>query len=191
VNQGASHMWWLCDGKQIQPAGYPPTGSFLYSTYSVFYSEGFGFWILRGDACNPGSEETWQPLCFDQDQYDRGSSYLCNVAQRRAVVYRRDTAWLPMLLPDIYYANVPVTRHEACGGLKGELAIFLALIAFSMRPELLPSWLPYMFQNGAWITHTQPHGRQEERGVTVTIWTRPEDRTEDLRNYEKRTKYFN
>lgn len=189
VGEGASYRWWYCDGNRIQPAQQLPTGLIWYKTYSVFYREGFGFWILRGDAGNPGPGETWQPLCFDQDQYDQGASYLCNVAQRRAVAYRRETRWLPMLLPDIYYENAHVTRNEAYGGLKGELAIFLALIAFSMRPEQLASRLPYMLQSGSWMTHNLPHGRQEKRGVTVSIWTLPQGAA-GVWNYERNTKYF-
>jgi hypothetical protein len=70
-----------------------------------------------------------------------------------------------MLLPDIYYHSAPTTPYQQYGGLKGELAIFLALVAFAMVPEKMPNVLPVMFQNGEWKTYSMPHGRKSNSDV--------------------------
>jgi hypothetical protein len=63
-----------------------------------------------------------------------------------------------MLLPNIYHGIE--TPYQQYGALKGELGIFLALIAFSMRKDLLPQCLPAMFAGKQWLTHTLKHGRK-------------------------------
>jgi hypothetical protein len=70
-----------------------------------------------------------------------------------------------MLLPDIYYHSAPTTPYQQYAGLKGELAIFLALVAFAMVPEKMPNVLPVMFQNGEWKTYSMPHGRKSNSDV--------------------------
>jgi len=65
-----------------------------------------------------------------------------------------------MLLPDIYWQCATLTPYEQYAGLKGELAIFLALIAFAMAPEQMPHVLPNMLINGEWRTYGMAHGRE-------------------------------
>ena len=64
-----------------------------------------------------------------------------------------------MLLPDVYHDGCPVTAPP-CGGLKGELAIFLALIAFSMPVDSLQTYLPAMFHSGKWQQYDMANGRK-------------------------------
>jgi hypothetical protein len=65
-----------------------------------------------------------------------------------------------MLLPNIYWESAPVRQYPHCAGLKGEIAIFLALVAFAMVPEAMPHVLPTMFRNGQWQTYGMPDGRK-------------------------------
>jgi hypothetical protein len=167
VGGGVSGQWWHCDGNQIYGIPQPSQGARPYSTYSVFYIGGFGFWVLKGDAINSDtyrSSNTWQPLYFEHYTH-REYSYLCNAEQHRTVDTRRSGQnWLRMLLPDIYYESAPVVSHQRYGGLKGELGIFLALIAFAIRPQELQAILPQMFTNGTWQTpNTFNHGSESSQ----------------------------
>ncbi|KAH7396284.1 hypothetical protein BKA66DRAFT_566782 [Pyrenochaeta sp. MPI-SDFR-AT-0127] len=187
VTGGVSGMWWLCNGSSIAtfPLDQLPPGRRPYSTYSVFYSGGFGFWVMEGDATNPSNEATWQPLRFDHDATNGYSSYLCNAAENRTISCRRlDQQWLKMLLPDIYFDTSPVTPHGQYGALKGELAIFLALVAFAMQPEQVPIVLPVMYQNRRWQSYQMPPGRVDRRGVVVYVYSCPPGTREDLKTYE-------
>ena len=64
-----------------------------------------------------------------------------------------------MLLPSTNQVQ-PAPIHPGYGGLKGDLAIFLALIAMSMDRSNVTQMLPRMFVGGAWATHRLPHGRK-------------------------------
>lgn len=160
MNGGVSEKWWSCDGYNIGEYSLQfPQGTAYYQTYSVFYTGGLGFTVLRGDATNPPKDEAWQTLKFDHGtDY---SSYLCNVSSNRTVYCRRaNQQWLGMLLPDIYWQSASMTPSEQHAGLKGELAIFLALLAFAMVPEQMSHVLPIMLRNGEWQTYGMPHGRK-------------------------------
>jgi hypothetical protein len=64
-----------------------------------------------------------------------------------------------MLLPDIYQVP-PTPTPEGYGGLKGELPLLLALIAFSMSKKDLQKYLNRMYEGGRWQVHGLPHGRE-------------------------------
>jgi len=151
-----------------------------YKTYSMYFLDGFGFWVLKDDATAPGEEETWQPLRFDHDRDDGYSSYLCNVATQPALLCRRvDQQWPRMLLPDIYHGT-NVTPYSEYGALKGELCILLGLVGFAMQPARMPSVIPAMFTNGAWQTYQLDHGRMFNIIVTVgQLLTRRKVRTNE------------
>ncbi|KAF9737347.1 hypothetical protein PMIN06_001526 [Paraphaeosphaeria minitans] len=170
---GATGMWWYCNGQGIQRLNItaPPQESSHFQTFSVFYCDAFGFWVLRGDATSPPAAEAWHPLSFDwEDDY---SAYLTNAGQHHTLrVQRGDQTWPQMLLPTTNQAR-PVTTHQTYGGLKGDLAIFLALIALSMDRPNLPYMLPRMFSQGAWAIHQGSHGRLNQRGVVVYVYTVP------------------
>jgi hypothetical protein len=101
----------------------------------------------------------WKPLQFDHDEVDF-SSYLTSEGTAQTLRCQRpDQQWARMLLPDIYQTH-PTTTFRTYGGLKGNLPLFLALIAFSMGREDLEHYLRVMFQEGAWQVHGLPHGRK-------------------------------
>lgn len=159
VGGGVSGFWFFCDGQQIQPlsGGQLPQDASCYSVFSMSYGGGYGFWVLRGDATNPTAGETWRPLCFEHDAQNF-SSYVTNAGSNQTLRCQRpDQRWPRMLLPDIYQTT-PYPISSAYGGLKGDLAIFLALIAFSMDQNNLRQYLRSMFINGEWIVHGLQHG---------------------------------
>lgn len=190
VFEGVYGQWWCCNGLTISNIGHDQLPGTMrpFKTYSMFYLGGFGFWVLQGDATRPNTDgHTWQPLRFDHDALDNYSSYLCNVSQHRVVACRHQNQqhWMKMLLPDIYYEGSPETPYVQYGALKGELPIFLGLIAFSMQPSQLFHNLPNMLRDGQWQTYDMPHGRNEHRGVVVHVYTWPPNGSvENLKAYE-------
>lgn len=170
VSGGASGRYWYCNGQSIQQVSQLPSDAKSYSIYSMFYKTGQGFWVYCGDACaRPSTEDwqSWQPLCFDHvETY----SYLSNAGEHDcAKNVRSDQPWARMLLPSIYHDASRSTSRR--GGLIGELAIFLGLLAFSMRPEYMSDLLPQMMSQSRFRTHTNANGRDEKRGVVVYVYT--------------------
>lgn len=194
--KGATGTWWVCNGNQVYPVNENalPEDKIPYKTFSVFFSYGFGFRILRGDATNPPVGEAWYPLGFEHDDNDGYSSYLTNVLQQASLrCHRQDQAWVKMLLPNTFHG--PEVTATSWGALKGELPIFLALLALSMPHANVPTLLPFLFQNGQWTTHnlaigsgcTYPKRKallrpliclcfyigSDKRGVVVTVYAVP------------------
>jgi hypothetical protein len=112
---------------------------------------------MEGDAENPETEDTWQLLLFEWN-LQNFSSALTNAGEHGTLRMQNSRSrWPSMLLPDIYFgADYAAPGY---GGLTGELAIFLALIAFSMKPEYLVEELPTIMKDGEWQTHPRSHGR--------------------------------
>jgi hypothetical protein len=150
VAAGATSIMWLCDGRQIKILDNSNLlrSAKPYKTYSVYYCYGSGFQVLRDNAISTRREEGWLPLSFDHDKTDY-SSYLTNGRCEPALhCYRPDQKWTKMLLPDVYHGSWPV--NAPYGGLRGELAIFLALVAFAIPVDSLQRYLPAMFQSEKW-----------------------------------------
>lgn len=164
VPGGVSGMWWFCNGSDIRSiSGWQPTTTqeSPYKVFSTIYGGGHGFYIMRGDATSPPTAEAWHDLWFDCDE-STYTSHLTNAGSHRTLqVQNSEKGWPQMLLPDIYHgAHYP---QDGYGGLGGDLAIFLALVAFSMKPERLLSELPKMMDEGTWQVHARSHGRKLNR----------------------------
>jgi hypothetical protein len=160
VATGATGIMWLCDGWQIKMLDDSNLlkGVMPYKTYSTYYCHGKGFEILRDNATTTAREEEWLPLSFDHDTTDY-SSYLTNARYESSLhCHKRDQKWMKMLLLDVYHDMWEVPAPY--GGLKGELPIFLALIAFSIPVDSLKTYLPAMFQNGKWQQCDMANGRK-------------------------------
>lgn len=128
------------------------SGFSKYSTHAMYYSGGFGFWVLRGDPTTGTEFESWQPLRFDYDG-DNYSSFVTSAGKNPQLrVQRHDQTWPAMLLPDIYHAYDRMEDPQY-GGLTGEMGIFLALIALSMLQKHLSHTLPTMYSKGSWDVH--------------------------------------
>ncbi|KAF2647821.1 hypothetical protein K491DRAFT_685214 [Lophiostoma macrostomum CBS 122681] len=187
IGGGVSGRPYYCDRQQIYEVAQLPTGAVKYKQFSTYFLGGYGFWILRGDACSP-KDDNWHPLRFDH--HDRSyASFVTNAGQHNTLrVQREDQAWAKLLLPDIYHTPMR-TEDTRYGGLIGELPIFLALIAFSTSREYLPSVLPRVFSQGSWVVHPYQQPRTDQRGVVVTVYTCPSSYAEgstayDLEQYE-------
>jgi hypothetical protein len=166
---GGTGIWWLCDGTNIrQLVGWVPHPSQVpYKTFSTIYSGGHGFHVIKGDATNPPQAESWHHLNFEwySNNY---SSALTNAGDQRVLQLQSvDAQWPRMLLPDIYHGQK--YSGSGYGGLTGDLPIFLALIAFSMRPERLQTELPRLMRGGEWGTHSRSHGRMFAVSRTVML----------------------
>jgi hypothetical protein len=103
--------------------------------------------VLADDATNPPAGKYWHDL----------SSLLTTSGPPSAVPYKTPTRrWPDMLLPQ---SSHDLLHHADPGGLFGNLAVFLALVAFSLKPDHVPTELPRLMVNGKWACHQQPHGR--------------------------------
>ncbi|KAH7079641.1 hypothetical protein FB567DRAFT_595629 [Paraphoma chrysanthemicola] len=167
---GISGQYWWCDGSRIRllPEWTPPTGSRPYKTFSTIFCGGNGLRVLYGDAITPAAHEVWHHLRFEWDE-TRYTSAITNTGPQATLrVHNSGLRWPYMLLPDIYHG--PAYPYAGYGGLTGDLPIFLALIALSMRPEVLSTELPKMMRDGQWRTHQNPTGRSDKRGVIVYVY---------------------
>jgi len=210
VNEGVAGIWWCCASENIRAISPGlPSGAKSFSTYSVYYGSNCGFDILRGDATNPPSDEAWLPLRFDYDI--NSSSYITNAGAESTLQWIQPyQIWPHMLFPDIYLPSISERAQsyfQTSGGLRGDLPLFLALLAFSTPPDGLAQWIPAMFQQGRWKTHyNSPKGRRSFssqrpnrdwfffigfhcRGVVVYVYTGPSQwgnswTVDDLRRYE-------
>jgi hypothetical protein len=145
---GPSGRWWYCDGQNIGSLTGLPAGCTHHQTTTMYFNAGFGFWVSRGDATQ--TEANWHPLNFDHgDDY---SSYVTNAGTKGCLACMRpDQSWPEMLFPDVYHGiEVP---YESYGGLRGDISILWALIAFSLRSGRVLEYIPKMFKDGAWKTH--------------------------------------
>lgn len=152
----------------------------------MYYSEGTGFWVLRGDARDPPAGDEWHKLCFES--YDsKSTSYLTNAGtiSTLRVQPSQSPYWAHFLLPDIYHTRDIATR-ERPGGLVGDLPIFLGLMAFTTTREKIAGVLPCAFSNGNWKLHSWPEARTHKRGIVVTVYasTTPGSTRTDLYHYE-------
>ncbi|KAF2685654.1 hypothetical protein K458DRAFT_299890, partial [Lentithecium fluviatile CBS 122367] len=157
---GVSGAYWSYDSQSIKMLIGPlPHGAALYDTASVYYSAGYGYWILKGDATAPPCNKRWLSLRFAHDEIEY-SSYITNNGSAHTLCCQRfDQQWPQMLFPDIYQTRA-VPTHQSHGGLKGDLSLFLALIAFSMSMEDLQQYLSAMCLGGSWQVHGLAHGRK-------------------------------
>ncbi|KAH8731809.1 hypothetical protein GQ44DRAFT_800384, partial [Phaeosphaeriaceae sp. PMI808] len=156
--EGVSNTYWFCENTRIRSVAQStlPRPLNHFKTFSIFYSAGRGFWILRGDGTTPDPGEAWHPLRFENGAADR-SSYLTPAGGVETLDgFSPHQRWHHMLLPDIYHGQQIANTNQ--GGLRGELPIFLGLVAMSMCATNLLQWLPWMFQNSTWQVHNLPNG---------------------------------
>lgn len=175
-NIGATGKYWYCNGSLIYEVPALPSGSTVYSTFSLYYGGGHGFWVLKGNAIRPPRHDDWHTLKFDHSPDDY-SSFLTNAGQHDTLRCQRDDqTWTQILLPDIYHTT-SISHHRDHGGLIGELPILLGLMAHTTSRENLPLVIPCLFRNEAWQVHTYSRyrcQRIENRGVIVTVYTCPD-----------------
>lgn len=144
---------WRCDYEKIIQLVTVPSDIQPYRTQSVYYGGGSGFWVLNCDATIDPRDEAWHPLRFDHS-FDDYSSYLTQAGGYPTLrVQRKDQQWPGLLLPDIYHTGHR-TDSLKCGGLTGDISLFLALVVFSIPRESLLHVLPTMYHHRKWYTHS-------------------------------------
>lgn len=145
---GPSGRWWLCDGQNVHLIKDLPAESAHFQTTTMYFNAGFGFWVSRGDATQTAAN--WHPLNFEHGtDY---SSYVTNAGTKpHLACMRTDQTWPQMLFPDIYHGGE--TPYAQYGGLRGDISILWALIAFSLRSAQVLEHIPKMFRDGTWRTH--------------------------------------
>ena len=161
---GISKTLWSCDDNYMRRLSDSPRKIKLYSNASVYYAEGYGFWVSHEDpfgAFGAYLDGRWKPLTFEHNEIDY-SSYLTNSGvSGRLRCQRPDQLWQRMLLPEIYHSPA-IAKDPTHGGLSGDLPIFLALIALSMSREDLITNMGDMYRQGQWQVHGLPHRRKYE-----------------------------
>jgi hypothetical protein len=223
-NTEASEIYWFCNGQQISRPNWLHTTK-PYSTSSTIYFGGRGFYVLRGDATDPSNGGAWHSLRFNHDQTRNSSALTHSGKSVMLLPHDAKATWPRMLLPDIYhnseeensddnldgkYSLGIIKTHNvqgSFGGLTGDLAIFLALLAFSRRPDTLATEIPKLMHDGEWAaSHSGSHGRKflleqldsewqeltknvghDKRGVVVTVYpyNNNEDELRALENGER------
>ncbi|KAI4928981.1 hypothetical protein J4E85_005603 [Alternaria conjuncta] len=131
----------------------------------------------------PG-EGQWNSLSFQHNE-DYSSSLSLDGTHPTLRCQRRDSGWPEAMLPDIYHG--PSTPYQQYGSLRGDLSIFLALMALSVKPDMLASLMPYLRHDAKWqCREDYPNGRLDKRGVVVYVYcgTEPGSTSEDLQAYE-------
>jgi hypothetical protein len=158
---------WFCDKLRIYETPRPQAAQ-LYKTFSVYYSGGVGFWILKGDARQPPDDDGWHGLQFNYYNGDY-SSYLTNAGQYPTLnLQPQDQDWADLLLPNTYHTHRAATSTHY-GGLTGELPIFLALMAFSTSRDYLPGVLPFTLNNGVWVSTHNWKFQSELHSDVITL----------------------
>ena len=107
-----------------------------------------------------GEEERpdWSTMSFSL-----GTSYTSYAGQRqqqqRLHCKRPDQLWATQLFTDIYTAQQE-NRNPQYGGLNGELPLLIALLALTMPPEYVPTYLPQCIGNtwNVYPPNTLPRG---------------------------------
>lgn len=129
-------------------------------TQRTVYHHGGKFWVVPYDATeyNVGSMSTWwRALTFEHLPNNGVSSVTCAGTELRLAAQRPDQLWLQQLFPDGYWANPPTVQP---GGLQGDLALILALGAFSAPRGRTAAALSTSFKVGRWVPHHFSHGRE-------------------------------
>ncbi|KZF20382.1 hypothetical protein L228DRAFT_250068 [Xylona heveae TC161] len=134
----------------------------VYHCQSVFYT-------VSHDVRKGKCEKDWGILRFRHGPGST-SSLTMGSHDRRLATQSFNQAWAWDLFPDALRSQ-DVTGDQ--GGLKGNLALILALAAFSAQPNNVEDALKTGFKKGHWVRHNLPDGRRDERGVVVLVYEDP------------------
>lgn len=173
---------YCCNGGNFVQAPLP-NGAVEYRTVSMYHHTSM-IWIAQYDATkksfiddenetedmddrtSSGDSEPcfgWSELSFLWE--GSGVSFATNAGDHTRLCRQRvDQEWAIALLPDRYYAEQDNwTNDTELGGMTGELAIILGLIAFSVPLESLDNFLlNFAYKECEWLPNVLParHGRK-------------------------------
>lgn len=132
----------------------------------------------------------WHRLGFRHQIQTYTSIAMIAGPEDRLVAQRPDQRWVQELLPDVYHAPDTHSRSTdpRVGTMNGDLTVLIALLALSVRPDLVKRTLEHCIRGDGWRHHSRPRreGCQyffkeylscdltsigtERRGVMVTVW---------------------
>jgi hypothetical protein len=102
----------------------------------------------------------WRPVGFSQDFNDPYKSYVCaEASQQQLRIQRPDQDWINVLFPQHMHSQLR-SMNPLHGRVCGSLAVLIALIAFSVKPEHVNERLfRTCIRGDGWRGHTLPHDR--------------------------------
>ncbi|KUJ17560.1 uncharacterized protein LY89DRAFT_668872 [Mollisia scopiformis] len=163
--QWFNNQWWSQAGNELTE----------YRASTMFWCNNFTqFLVATGDASRRHMEQSidphnrWWPLTF---RHESTLSRVEEVGQEGRLA--GSGTWINALGLTSYR-----NRHTVpAGGLAGNLAIMIGLIAFSCESTDLDTVLltDRAWRRGRWHDHGRIDGRIDERGVVVTIYHDPEN----------------
>lgn len=137
----------------------------IYRCVTMYYCQG-RFFVVPYDAtqrnvCDVPPDESpwqpgWKPLTFEHCP-NGVSSVGFEHPNNRLAIQRPNLTWRPQLFPDGCAANGVNNQR---GGLQGNLALILALGAFSAPPGHMADAIAASFRLGQWVPHNLHHGRE-------------------------------
>lgn len=135
-----------------------PTNDSIYRQATMYHCGG-RFWIVPYDATQYNVRQTppggpwypgWRALTFDH-LANSVSSVGHALSQETLATQRAGQAWCRQLFPDGYLASQPTSQP---GGLQGDLALILALGAFSAPSGKSRDAIATSFKVGHWRPHS-------------------------------------
>lgn len=113
----------------------------------------------------------WWPLTFQHEPENRNLSRVQESAEEQYLAAGRGLRWISELGLDAY-----AHRHSPQnGGLSGNLAVVVGLVAFSCPASELDNVLltDVAWHDSRWRGHSRGDGREDGRGVVVSIYLDP------------------
>ena len=151
------YRWNANDTASVTPATLPP-GATVYRQATMYHCAG-RFWTVPYSALAQNVHDEfpcWRGLTFRHEP-NSVSSVGCAYADSRLATQRHNQTWLRQLLPEGYW---PHYDNQQPGGLQGDLAIILALAAFSAPPQYIAQALDTSFKVGRWQQHNYGSGSE-------------------------------
>ncbi|KAF1813905.1 hypothetical protein P152DRAFT_297375 [Eremomyces bilateralis CBS 781.70] len=200
------HSFFYFDGSTVHlypPGSFPMDAIHNAGEVSVYHNEG-QIYGCGEDVTEPPTPEPhepplevmdigWKCLAFvhenDQSYVSRAVFHEGGVP--RLTLLRPSQVWAKELLPCIYrphHVHDDSPQNSGLGGLKGEVAILIALIALSVPNGNIHLALFNCMRGLTWTSHGLPRdeGWTSRRGILVKVFTLSEDTT-PLRLFEDGT----
>ena len=117
------------------------------------------------DVDDDRENEDWAELAFSNDVRD--GAYISHAAYRGYHGTRLGVKWLDQgqiaeLLPSRNHADGTRIVQQGQGGMTGEIAVLIALVVYSVRPDSVSAALQHCLQ-----TRYQPHGQTPGQGCKL------------------------
>lgn len=151
------YRWNARDSQTVTPIAFPANCT-VYGRATVYHCNS-RFWAVPYDATRYNVREQnimWKALKFDHLSNGVSSVGFAHEEPRLATQHPNQT-WPQQLFPDGYQA---IQGSNQPGGLQGDLAVILALAAFSAPRGQMANAINTSFKVGRWHTHHLGYGRE-------------------------------